>query len=151
MSPEQYERYKKEVLPIRMQNRIYVSWTNSTGLDCKLIGPETPCFCGHRYRQHQTDFKEIPNERPIKLQCKQKQCRCVEYYYLPPNIRCSCKHLIVEHAPDGLKKCSKGQSYLLAYPPIYCGHILSNQLSSAVVLKRYSKMHTPKPVGITRG
>ena len=33
----------------RLKNRLYVSWTNSTGMDCILVGPETPCFCQHRY------------------------------------------------------------------------------------------------------
>jgi hypothetical protein len=49
MSPEEYEKYKKEVLPIRARNRLYVSWTSPTGMDCKLVGPETMCFCQHRY------------------------------------------------------------------------------------------------------
>lgn len=137
MSPEEYERYKKEMLLIRMTNRLYVSWTNSTGLDCKLIGPETPCFCGHRYRQHVTDFREIPNERPIKLPCKQKDCRCIEYNYLPPNIRCSCKHMIDEHAPYGQKKCSRGQSY-----PLIVSMCLKS--SAKVSQKRFLKILVKK-------
>lgn len=48
-TPEEYENYKKKVLPQRLKNRLFISWTNPDGLDCKLIGPETPCFCGHRY------------------------------------------------------------------------------------------------------
>uniref|UniRef100_A0A4W6EFM9 Uncharacterized protein n=1 Tax=Lates calcarifer TaxID=8187 RepID=A0A4W6EFM9_LATCA len=32
---EQYEEYKRTVLPLH-------------GIDCKLIGPETQCFCTHR-------------------------------------------------------------------------------------------------------
>ena len=48
-TPEQYENYKKIVLPKRKKNRLYVSWTEPGGLDCKLIGPETLCFCRHRY------------------------------------------------------------------------------------------------------
>lgn len=30
-------------------SRVYVSWANSKGMDCKLVGPETKCFCQHRY------------------------------------------------------------------------------------------------------
>ncbi|KAL8165308.1 UNVERIFIED_CONTAM: hypothetical protein K2H54_038923 [Gekko kuhli] len=39
--PEEYEEYKKKVLPIRLQNRLYVSWRSPTGMDCKLVRPET--------------------------------------------------------------------------------------------------------------
>lgn len=48
-TPEEYERYKREVLPMRLKNRLFVSWSNSRGMDCKLVGPETPCFCTHRW------------------------------------------------------------------------------------------------------
>ena len=45
----EYEAYKKKWIPIRMKNRIYIAWHNSDeDMDCKLIGPETLCFCGHR-------------------------------------------------------------------------------------------------------
>ena len=48
-TPEEYEDYKKRVLPMRMKNRLFVSWTAPNGMDCKMIGPETMCFCNHRY------------------------------------------------------------------------------------------------------
>uniref|UniRef100_A0A8C5YWZ7 Protein FAM221A n=1 Tax=Marmota marmota marmota TaxID=9994 RepID=A0A8C5YWZ7_MARMA len=47
-TPEEYEGYKKKVLPMRLQNRLFVSWRSPTGMDCKLVGPETLCFCTHR-------------------------------------------------------------------------------------------------------
>lgn len=47
-TPEEYEEYKKKVLPQRMKNRLYVSWTAPNGMDCKMVGPETMCFCNHR-------------------------------------------------------------------------------------------------------
>ena len=95
----------------RLKNRLYVSWTNSTGMDCILIGPETPCFCQHRYyiytsiiflvllrfynlrfKNHQTDFKELPKNRPIPLPCKEAGCPCSSFQYVPKNgsqaIRC---------------------------------------------------------------
>jgi hypothetical protein len=49
-------------------------------MDCILIGPETPCFCQHRYKQHQTDFKEILNTRPILLPCNGKILNYQIYY-----------------------------------------------------------------------
>lgn len=100
-TPEQYEEYKKKVLPMRIKNRLYTCWTGPTGMDCKLVGPETPCFCKHRYKQHKTDFEVIPTDRPILLPCKQKGCKCVSYHYVPMNgsqpIRCTCKHTSEEH------------------------------------------------------
>uniref|UniRef100_A0A8C6WU34 Protein FAM221A n=1 Tax=Neogobius melanostomus TaxID=47308 RepID=A0A8C6WU34_9GOBI len=44
-TPQQYEEYKRTQVPRRMQNRLYVSFGVPGGLECKLIGPETPCFC----------------------------------------------------------------------------------------------------------
>lgn len=47
-TPEQYEEYKRKVLPLRVKNRLYVSFGVPGAIDCKLIGPETQCFCTHR-------------------------------------------------------------------------------------------------------
>lgn len=111
-TPDEYEEYKKKVLPMRMKNRIFTSWTSSTGMDCKMIGPETNCFCQHRYRQHKTDFEEIPSERPILMPCRERGCPCVSYHYVPKNgsqpIRCSaCKHPATEHGSKPPYQCEK--------------------------------------------
>ena len=110
-TPEQYEAYKKEVLPQRKENRLFTSWTNSAGMDCKLIGPETPCFCEHRYKQHRTDFAVIPTNRPILLPCQVKGCRCASYHYVPlaggGPIRCNCKHQPDEHSEVRPYLCQK--------------------------------------------
>ncbi|XP_041039042.1 protein FAM221A isoform X3 [Carcharodon carcharias] len=112
-TPEEYERYKKEVLSTRLRNRLFVSWTSPNGIDCKLIGPETQCFCQHRYKQHKTDYKEIPIERPILLPCRVTGCRCISFNYVPLNgtqpIRCRCKHFADDHnemAPYKCKNCA---------------------------------------------
>ena len=111
-TPDQYEEYKKEVLPQRMTNRLFTSWTNSAGIDCKLIGPETPCFCQHRYKQHRTDFAVIPQDRPILLPCQVKSCRCASYHYVPLvgccGIRCNCKHEAEEHSEVRPYRCKRG-------------------------------------------
>jgi len=111
-TPEEYTKYKKEVLPKRLKNRLYVSWVNPDGMDCKCVGPETLCRCDHRYHQHQTDFDEIPKERPILLPCKAPGCKCKAYNFVPKNggqsIRCRCKHFTEEHdinAPYGCRSC----------------------------------------------
>ncbi|XP_077631475.1 protein FAM221A isoform X4 [Crocuta crocuta] len=100
-TPEEYEEYKKKVLPMRLQNRLFVSWRSPTGMDCKLVGPETLCFCTHRYKQHKTDFETIPQQRPISLPCRVTGCQCRAYLYVPLNgaqpIRCRCKHFADQH------------------------------------------------------
>ncbi|XP_032499132.1 protein FAM221A isoform X3 [Phocoena sinus] len=101
-TPEEYEEYKRKVLPMRLQNRLFVSWRSPTGMDCKLVGPETLCFCTHRYKQHKTDFETIPQQRPISLPCQVTGCPCRAYLYVPLNgmqpIRCRCKHFADQHS-----------------------------------------------------
>ncbi|XP_016072560.1 PREDICTED: protein FAM221A isoform X1 [Miniopterus natalensis] len=101
---------------MRLQNRLFVSWRSPTGIDCKLVGPETLCFCTHRYKQHKTDFEMIPQQRPISLPCRVTGCQCRAYLYVPLNgtqpIRCRCKHFSDQHsaAPgftcNACSKCS---------------------------------------------
>ncbi|XP_074658964.1 protein FAM221A-like [Tubulanus polymorphus] len=125
-SPDEYEDYKKRVIPQRMKNRIFVSWSNPAGMDCKMIGPETPCFCTHRFKQHKTDFQVIPDERPIKLPCKVKGCMCGSYNYVPLNgsqpIRCQCKHYSDDHTEVLPLKCRKSTCRCLGFKSSYtCG------------------------------
>ncbi|XP_020609192.1 protein FAM221A-like isoform X2 [Orbicella faveolata] len=111
-TPEEYEDYMKRVLPMRMKNRLFVSWTAPNGMDCKMIGPETMCFCNHRYKQHKTDYETIPETRPIPVPCRVSGCKCKSYHYVPKNstqpIRCQCKHFADEHSEVVPYKCSKG-------------------------------------------
>ncbi|XP_059177891.1 protein FAM221A-like [Physella acuta] len=111
-TPEEFEAYKKKVIPLRIKNRLYTCYSNPNGMDCKLVGPETPCFCTHRYKQHKTDFEEIPKQRPIMLPCSVSGCPCKSYHYVPANgsqpIRCTCKHLSDEHNPKSPFVCKKG-------------------------------------------
>ncbi|KAL3843152.1 hypothetical protein ACJMK2_021103 [Sinanodonta woodiana] len=126
-SPEEYEEYKQKILPMRMKNRLYTCLVSPTGMDCKLVGPETPCFCKHRYKQHKTDFENIPEERPIKLPCRAAKCKCASYHFVPLNgsqpIRCKCKHTSEEHNeadPFVCKKagCTKCTGFI---SPFTCG------------------------------
>jgi len=108
-TPEEYEEYKRKVVPQRMKNRLYVSWTNPTGMDCKLIGPETQCFCLHRYKQHKTDFEE-PARSSSELTCKVAGCRCSGFHFVPKNgnafLKCHCKHITTDHRPNKPYGCS---------------------------------------------
>lgn len=36
------------MVPLRLRNRLYVSYGVPGGRDCKVVGPDTPCFCTHR-------------------------------------------------------------------------------------------------------
>ncbi len=127
-SPEEYESYKREVLPMRLKNRVYVSFSNSTGMDCILVGPETSCFCKHRFKDHQTDFKELPSTRPIHLPCKERGCPCSSFCYVPKNgsqaIRCGCKHAADEHKLGHPYNCMKSNCKCACFKSSYtcnCG------------------------------
>lgn len=65
-----------------------------------------------RYKQHQTDFKDLPKTRPIPVPCKEPGCPCSSFHYVPKNgsqnIRCSCKHMTDEHKPGKPYNCLKG-------------------------------------------
>ncbi|XP_060916440.1 protein FAM221A [Labrus mixtus] len=124
-TPEQYEAYKRTVIPQRMKNRLYVSFGVPGSIDCKLIGPETQCFCNHRYKEHRTEFEVVPTERPLALPCQVRRCNCVAYQYVPRigqnPVRCRCKHLPEDHneATGHLcKKCSSCSGY---QSPYICG------------------------------
>ncbi|XP_059113808.1 protein FAM221A isoform X2 [Peromyscus eremicus] len=150
-TPEEYEEYKKKVLPMRLRNRLFVSWRSPTGMDCKLIGPETPCFCTHRYKQHKTDFETLPQQRPIDLPCQVAGCRCKAYQYVPQNgtqpVRCSCKHFADQHSPalgficNACFKCSGFRSCFtcLCGQPAYA--------HDTVVETRQERLAQGKPVG----
>lgn len=65
-----------------------------------------------RYKQHKTDFVEIPSTRPILVPCRVSGCRCSSYHYVPLNgtqpIRCTCKHFADDHSESKPYKCLKG-------------------------------------------
>lgn len=48
LTTEDYTAYKSKIVPQRAKNRLYVSFAVPGGIECKLIGPETQCFCTHR-------------------------------------------------------------------------------------------------------
>ncbi|KAB0397672.1 hypothetical protein E2I00_002855, partial [Balaenoptera physalus] len=140
-TPEEYEEYKRKVLPMRLQNRLFVSWRSPTGMDCKLVGPETLCFCTHRYKQHKTDFETIPQQRPISLPCQVTGCPCRAYLYVPLNgmqpIRCRCKHFADQHS----SKCSGFHSCFTCA----CGQ--PAYAHDTVVETKQERLAQRKPVG----
>jgi len=96
LSPQEYEEFKQQIAKQRA-NRLFVYWTNSSGLECKTIGPFSKCFCNHRYKDHSTDNKQK------KVPCKVPKCKCREFNYVPiygsNDLKCLCKHSFREHDP----------------------------------------------------
>lgn len=89
--------------------RLYVNWRNkATGLDCKAIGPQTLCFCQHRYNEH--DWEDFETRR---VRCKMPGCSCTCFNYIPvrgcQDLQCSsCHRSFREHRPD--HSCGKGST-----------------------------------------
>ncbi|XP_076977766.1 protein FAM221A isoform X2 [Tamandua tetradactyla] len=150
-TPEEYEEYKRKVLPMRLQNRLYVSWRSPTGIDCKLVGPETLCFCTHRYKQHKTDFETVPQQHPIHLPCQVTGCLCRGYLYVPLNgsqpIRCRCKHFTDQHSavPGFLcNACSKCSGFHSCFT-CTCGQ--PAYAHETVVETKQERLSQGRPVG----
>eukprot|EP00039_Didymoeca_costata_P013553 m.208338 g.208338 ORF g.208338 m.208338 type:complete len:257 (+) comp15808_c0_seq2:3011-3781(+) len=104
-TPEEYEAYKKtHAGSERAAARLFVTWCpRDLSAECKAIGPETPCFCGHRYKAHKTEFKleELSSEIP-KLPCRERGCGCDAFTFVPAlggmqHVRCRCKHTTEDH------------------------------------------------------
>ncbi|KAI3385864.1 hypothetical protein SNEBB_006474 [Seison nebaliae] len=150
-TPEEFEAYKQQHKD-RALNRLYVSWTNSKGMDCKLVGPETPCFCGHKYRQHETDVDVSKLKKPYKLRCRFGQCLCAAYHYVPKNgsrpIRCTCKHFTDEHSAKHPYPCTqKGKCNCNQFVGSYtcdCGEAV--KLHSTIVETRDDRIARGHPV-----
>lgn len=62
-----------------------------------MVGPETKCFCDHRFKDH--EYLE-PKDK-TKVHCKVPKCNCKCYLYIPTygsyDFKCLCKHSYREH------------------------------------------------------
>ncbi|XP_030333189.1 protein FAM221A isoform X2 [Strigops habroptila] len=150
-TPEEYEEYKRKVVPIRLQNRLYVSWRSPTGMDCKLVGPETLCFCTHRYKQHKTDYEVIPEDRPICVPCRVSRCPCQSYHYVPLNgtqpIRCRCKHFADQHSAAPGFSCNSCSKCLGFHSCFTCACGQPTYAHETVVETKEERLAQGKPVG----
>lgn len=109
--------------------RLYVYWRNkATGLDCKAIGPQTLCFCQHRYNEH--DWEAFDTRQ---VRCKMPGCGCTCFDYIPvrgsQDLQCStCHRSFREHrARDhGCPKSGGATSFTSSYNcscrDPYCEH-----------------------------
>jgi len=77
------------------KNRVYVTWLNEQGLECRSVGPSSKCFCGHKFRDHDAGNKQK------KVFCKMARCRCKLFEYIPirgsQDLKCHCKHSYKMH------------------------------------------------------
>ncbi|XP_068188999.1 protein FAM221A isoform X4 [Antennarius striatus] len=140
-----------KMVPQRVKNRLYVSFGVPGGIDCKLIGPETQCFCSHRYKQHKTDFEVVSSERPLVLPCQVRGCRCPAYQYIPMigtnPVRCRCKHLPQDHseAPDHLcKNCRSCSGFCSPYT---CGCGQPSSAHKTLVETKLQREARGRPIG----
>lgn len=73
--------------------RLFTSWYNTKGLQCKIVGPSTKCFCDHLFKYHTTTGG--------KLKCSQAGCKCGDFCYIPiygsQDLKCNCKHSYQQH------------------------------------------------------
>ena len=104
MSEKEFEEYKERVREAR-KNRLYVNWRNqNSGQDCRTIGPASPCFCGHRFKDHNFD-----NVKSKEVHCKNNKCKCQLFTYIPvfgsQDLKCFCKHSSTDHGPNGQRMC----------------------------------------------
>uniref|UniRef100_A0A672S871 Protein FAM221A n=1 Tax=Sinocyclocheilus grahami TaxID=75366 RepID=A0A672S871_SINGR len=135
-SEEEYKKYKETVVPRRIQNRLYVSFGVLGQIDCKLIGPETPCFCTHRYRS--------PAYTLVG-------CQCVSYKYVHINgskaVRCQCKHTTTEHSETIGHQCKKCTHCTGYQSPFTCGCGQPGYAHVMLVETREEPMARGHPVG----
>ncbi|KPP76530.1 protein FAM221A-like [Scleropages formosus] len=150
-TPEEYEEYKRKVLPSRLQNRLYVSCGVPGGMDCKLVGPETPCFCTHRYKQHRTDFEELPSVRPLTLPCLVRGCGCSSYSYVHRNgsqpLRCQCKHSAPDHSELTGHPCRKCSTCPGFRSPFTCGCGQPSYAHRTLIETKEERLARGLPVG----
>lgn len=150
-SEDEYKKYKEIVVPGRIQNRLYVSFGVPGQIDCKVIGPETTCFCTHRYKQHRTDYEELPKERPVLLPCRVKGCQCASYEYVHINgskpVRCRCKHTTSEHKEDARHLCKKCTHCTGYRSPFTCGCGEPGYTHVTLIETREERIARGHPVG----
>ena len=105
-SKRRYSIFKLLISPKNSKNRVYLTWRNAKGLDCKIIGPASMCFCGHRFKEH-----EYINPKNKKVVCRKPKCTCPCFNHVPVfgsnDFKCLCKHSHTEHDPI-TKKCTRG-------------------------------------------
>lgn len=70
-----------------------------------MVGPETKCFCNHKFKDH-----NYLNPTGKRAPCSAAKCKCKCFEYIPSHgaydFKCLCKHSFKEHDCIS-KKCEK--------------------------------------------
>jgi hypothetical protein len=147
MSESEYEAYKKKVAPLR-KNKLYIFWINSSNFECKAIGPESMCFCNHRFKYHNFD-----NVKDKKVNCKDKKCKCKLYDYVPVyganDVKCLCHHSYREHEL-GNRKCKRNNCKCIKFSSKFtcnCGEGYDTHKTVIYTKEERIKMGKPVEVG----
>ena len=145
MSESEYEQYKKNVSEKR-KNRLYTFWLNSTNFECKSIGPESMCFCNHRYKYH--DFDSVYDK---KVKCKKCQCKLFSYVpvYGANDVKCLCHHSYREHELK-TKKCKRNKCKCECFQSKFtcnCGEGYDKHRTEIYTKEERIKMGKPVDVG----
>ena len=146
MSESEYESYKKKVAPLR-KNKLYIFWINSSNFECKAIGPESMCFCNHRFKYHNFD-----NIKDKKVNCKDKKCKCKLYDYIPVyganDVKCLCHHSYREHELLN-RKCKRNNCKCIKFSSKFtcnCGE--GYDTHKTVIYTKEERIKMGKPVDI---
>ena len=104
LTDHEYEEFKRNAGQQRAK-RLFVYWTNLNGIECKAVGPDSRCFCNHKYRDHHTE--SLSGKVVV---CKTPKCPCKHFNYVPVygsnDLKCLCKHSYIEHHAHS-RKCIK--------------------------------------------
>lgn len=144
MSEKEFEEYKKNVAQKR-KDHLYVYWVNSDGFECKAIGPESMCFCNHRYKAH--DFDSVKDK---KVKCKDKKCKCKLFDYVPVyganDVKCLCHHSYREHEL-GNRKCKRPNCKCVKFGSKFtCNCGMGYDSHRTVIQTREERQKSGKPV-----
>eukprot|EP00388_Colpodella_angusta_P002989 GDKJ01010649.1.p1 GENE.GDKJ01010649.1~~GDKJ01010649.1.p1 ORF type:complete len:451 (+),score=49.19 GDKJ01010649.1:36-1388(+) len=118
LSEAEFERLKMKAAKAK-QNELHVYFRNSDGLDCRAVGPQSQCFCGHKYRDH--DWFDTEGKQ---VHCRVPGCKCGLFEHVPvmgqQDIKCNvCKHSFLEHNCN-TRKCQSScrlqcKTFIAAY------------------------------------
>ncbi|EGR28488.1 hypothetical protein IMG5_174420 [Ichthyophthirius multifiliis] len=144
MSEQEFEEFKQNYRE-KAKNRVYCVWKNSLGLDCKVVGPQSKCFCDHRFKDHEY----LQPKDKSNVNCREGGCKCKCFQYVPiygsQDFKCSCKHSYLDH--QNLKKtCSKCKacSQFTSTLACSCGQKYSDHIT--VFETRQERIKMGKPV-----
>jgi len=147
LPPDQLHRFVQSARSQRGVDRLYAFLRSPNGIDCKALGPQSLCLCGHRFRQHTTD--NLRNEQRHRKDVHCRHCACNHFCYLPTqgswSARCSCKHDANEHHPRSQRclRCEKCIGFASSFS-CSCGELMRRH--ETVIETREEREQAGRPV-----